>query len=209
MRIYLLIFSLFFTLSVSAQTAFKAVKDTNALKQKIDKMSKQTNTLESDFVQTKHLSALSDKIISKGHFCFQKQNLLRWEYFSPYLYTIVINKDKMLIKDGKKVKKYDINSNKVFKEINDVMISCVNGDILKSNKFKISYFENDKFYKLELVPHSKGMKESLKKIVLYFDKNVSSVVKLDMIEPTGDNTLIEFSNKKINAIIPPEKFTLK
>lgn len=205
----ILLFLSFFTVQVNAQTAFKPVKDTSALKQKIDKMSKSTNSLESDFVQTKHLSALSDKIISKGHFCFQKQNYLRWEYFTPYQYTIVINQNKILIKDGQKVKKYDMNSNKVFKEINDVMVACVNGDILKSNKFKISYFENDKYYKLELIPQVKGMKESLKKIVMYFDKSVSSVVKLDMIEPSDDNTLIEFSNKKINAPIDPKKFVLK
>ena len=88
-------------------------------------------------------------------------------------------------------------------------VACLEKLLKQLHIYKISFFENDKFYKLELVPISKGMKESLKKIVLYFDKNVSSVVKLDMIEPTGDNTLIEFSNKKINAIIPPEKFTLK
>lgn len=192
-----------------AQTAYKTVKDTILLKSKIDNMSKQTNSIESDFTQVKNLSMLSEKITSKGHFWFQKQNNLRWEYSEPYKYTIVINKDKILIKDEGKVKKYDMNSNKVFKEINDIMISCVNGDILSSNKFKIMYFENDKFYKLELSPNVKGMKESLKQINMYFDKNVTSVVKLDMLEPGDDATTIDFSNKKINATIAPEKFILK
>ena len=53
------------------------------------------------------------------------------------------------------------------------------------------------------------MKQSLKRIDMYFDKNVSGVVKLDMIEPTDDNTIIEFNNKKQNQPIPPEKFILK
>ena len=116
--------------TVFAQTAYKSVIDTILLKSKIDNMSKQTNSIESDFTQVKTLSMLSEKITSKGHFWFQKQNNLRWEYSEPYKYTIVINKDKILIKDEDKIKKYDMNSNKVFKEINDIMISCINGNIL-------------------------------------------------------------------------------
>ena len=129
--------------TVFAQTAYKPLKDTLQLKSKIDIMSKQTNSIESDFVQVKNLSMLSEKITSKGHFWFQKQNNLRWEYSEPYKYCIVINKDKILIKDENKVKKYDMNSNKVFKEINDIMISCVNGNILNSNKlFPLTNFKN-------------------------------------------------------------------
>lgn len=194
---------------VSAQSAFKPVKDTVALKARIDNMSKVTNSIESDFTQVKDLSMLSEKITSKGHFYFQKKNNLRWEYTTPYKYIIVINQDKIFIKDENKLKKYDMNSNKVFKEINDIMISCVNGDILKSNKFKISFFENDTYYKLELIPTMKGMKESLKKINMYFDKSVTSVVKLDMLEPSDDITTLDFSNKKLNGTIPVEKFILK
>lgn len=209
-RNFIVLISLMFCSSlVSAQSAFKPVKDTVSLKARIDNMSKVTNSIESDFTQVKDLSMLSEKITSKGHFYFQKKNNLRWEYTTPYKYIIVINQDKIFIKDENKLKKYDMNSNKVFKEINDVMISCVNGDILKSNKFKISFFENDTYYKLELIPTMKGMKESLKKINMYFDKSVTSVVKLDMLEPSDDITTLDFSNKKLNAPIPVEKFILK
>jgi outer membrane lipoprotein-sorting protein len=201
---------------ISAQTGFKSVKDTTLLKSKISNMSKQITSIESDFVQVKNVSMLSEKITSKGHFWFtqkeekgQKVNNLKWEYTSPYQYTILINKDKILIKDENKVKKYDMNSNKVFKEINDIMIACVNGNILNSDKFKIAYFENETYYKLELLPIMNGMKESIKKINMYFDKNVTSVGKLEMIEPGDDITTIDFSNKKLNAPIAPEKFMLK
>jgi len=197
------------TISLPAQTGFKPVKDTILLKEKINRVSKETNSLESDFVQVKTLSMLSEKITSKGHFCFKKDNLLRWEYVSPYTYIIVINKEKVLIKDENKLKKYDMNSNKIFKEINDIMISCINGNILNSNKFKIAYSENDKGYRLELTPLAKGMKESLKKIYMYFDKAVTSVIKLEMVEATDDFTVIDFTNKKVNGDIPAEKFILK
>ncbi len=188
---------------------FKIVKDTAALKQKIESMSKATISIESDFIQEKNLSMLSEKIISKGHFVFKKENLLRWEYSTPSKYLIVINKEKVVIKDEKKTTKYDMNSNKVFKEINDIMLSCVQGTIFKSNKFKTSYYENDKFYKLELIPQVKNMKETFKKINLYFDKNVTSVAKMEMIESNEDLTSIDFINKKLNAPVAETIFIVK
>lgn len=205
---FLFIISLFVGLSGFSQV-FKSVKDTTALKQKIEAMSKSTQSIESDFIQEKNLSALTEKIISKGHFTFKKENLLRWEYFSPYKYLIVINKEKIWIKDEKKTSKYDMNSNKVFKEINDIMLSAVQGTVFKSNKFKTSYQENDKLYKLELIPLDKNMKQSFKKINLYFDKNVTSVTKMEMVENNEDTTTLEFSNKKLNGQIADAIFTVK
>lgn len=198
-----------FIAQITIAQNFKAVKDTNALKQKIEAMSKTVNSIESDFTQEKNLSMLSEKIISKGHFKFKKENMLRWEYNSPYKYLIVINKEKIWIKDEKKTQKYDMNSNKVFKEINDIMMACVQGNIFKSGKFKVSYFENEKYYKLELSPLQKNMKESLKKINMYFDKSVTSVNKLDMIEPNDDYTTLEFILKSQNAQLPDNIFTVK
>ena len=90
-----LLFILFPIISFSQN--FKIVKDTIALKQKIESMSKATMSIESDFTQEKNLSMLSEKIISKGHFVFKKENLLRWEYSSPSKYLIVISKDKVVI----------------------------------------------------------------------------------------------------------------
>ena len=195
--------------ALASAQGYKAMKDTVGFKQKIDLMAKNTKSIESDFVQVKDLSALTEKVTSKGHFCFKKENLLRWEYSTPYKYMILINKDKILIKDEAKVTKYDMNSNKVFKEINDLMIASVQGNILRSGKFRIVFLESEKDYKLELYPLVKGMKESLKKIDMYFDKAVSSVVKLQMEEPSGDTTLIEFLNKKLNGEIPDDKFLIK
>lgn len=203
-------FILIFLLPLTAfAQAFKAVKDTSALKQKIESMSKATSSIESDFTQEKNLAMLSEKIISKGHFAFKKDNLLRWEYSTPSKYLIVINKDKVMIKDEKKTSKYDMNSNKVFKEINDIMVSSVQGTIFKSRKFKTNYFENDKFYKLELIPQDKNMKDTFKKINLYFDKSVTSVAKMEMVEASEDVTLLDFSNKKLNAPIADNLFIIK
>jgi outer membrane lipoprotein-sorting protein len=207
-KVFNIIFLIIVAINVQSQT-YKTMKDTLTFKQGLDKMAKETQSIESDFTQVKNLSMLSEKITSKGHFWYGGPTLLRWEYFDPYKYIIAINKDKVLIKDEHKTKKYDMNSNKIFKEINDIMVACVNGKILSSGKFKVVYFESDKNFKLELIPLNKGMKESIQKINMYFDKQISSVIRLDMIEANADATTIDFSNKKLNQKIAIEKFHLK
>ena len=188
---------------------FSLVKDTAAFKQKMDTQSKIINSIESDFSQEKYLSVMSEKIISKGHFCFKKANMLRWEYFDPYKYIIAINKDKMYIKDNGKVNKYDINSNKMFKSINEMMMNTVQGNLLNNKDYKARIYENEKQYLLELSPLQKGAKDFLKVIQLYIDKADYAVVQVKMIEPSDDYTSIEFTNRKNNQSIDETKFILK
>ncbi|MEI6489266.1 MAG: outer membrane lipoprotein carrier protein LolA [Bacteroidota bacterium] len=188
---------------------FSLVKDTAAFKQKMDMQSKIINSIESDFSQEKYLSVMSEKIISKGHFCFKKANMLRWEYFDPYKYIIAINKDKMYIKDNGKVNKYDINSNKMFKSINEMMMNTVQGNLLNNKDYKARIYESEKQYLLELSPLQKGAKDFLKVIQLYIDKADYAVVQVKMIEPSDDYTSIEFTNRKNNQSIDETKFILK
>ena len=194
-----------------AQTpaGFKPVKDTSAFKQKMESQSKLINSIESDFIQEKYLSVMSEKIISKGHFCFKKINMLRWEYTDPYSYLIAINKDKMFIKDNGKVSKYDINSNKMFKSINEMMVNTVQGNLLNNKDYKARFYENEKQYLLELTPTQKAAKDFLKNIYLYIDKTDYAVVKVKMTEPGDDYTSIDFIDRKTNQPIGDEKFIIK
>lgn len=185
------------------------MKDTTAFKNKMEAQSKLTNTMESDFTQEKYLSVMSENIVSKGHFYFKKTNMLRWEYTTPYSYLIAINKDKMFIRDNSKVNKYDINSNKMFKSINEMMVATVQGNLLSNKDYKAKYYESDKFYLIELSPVQKAAKDFLKSIQLYINKTDYAVEKVKMIEPSEDYTSIDFSNRKTNQPIGDEKFTVK
>lgn len=198
-----------FTISAQVPAGYKPVKDTAAFKQQMQAQSKLVNTIESDFTQEKYLSVMSEKIITKGHFLFKKVNMLRWEYTDPLKYLIAINKDKMFIKDNGKVSKYDINSNKMFKSINEMMVNTVQGNLLNNKDYKAKYYENENFYLLELSPLQKGAKDFLKVIQLYIDKKDYAVVKVKMIEPSDDYTMIDFSNRKTNQPIGDEKFIVK
>ena len=211
MKKQLLILFLFLPFLIYSQppAGFKTMKDTLVFKQKMQEQSKLINSMESNFIQEKYLSVMSEKIITKGHFYFKKVNMLRWEYTDPYKYVIAINKDKMFIKDNNKITKYDINSNKMFKSINEMMMNTVQGNLLNNMDYKHTFYENEKNYLIELTPVQKGAKDFLKNIYLYVDKTDYSVVKVKLTEPGDDYTTIDFTDRKSNQPIADEKFTVK
>ncbi len=211
MRNYVLLFFTFFSLMSFAQApkGFTSIKDIADFKKKFAEASKAVNTIKSDFTQEKNLSVLSEKIKSKGVFMFMKQNRTRMEYTSPFKYLLVINGDKVFIKDEQKSNSFSSKSNKIFENINKIMIDCVQGTALENKNFTSVVYENDKQYLLELTPKLKAFKDFFKKINIFIDKKDYSVNKFDMIEASGDNTVITFTNKQFNTNVTDANFVVK
>ena len=121
---------------------------------------------------------------------------------------MVMNGDKMLVRDNEKENKINVKSNKLFQQVNRIMIDCVQGTILDSKDFTTKVFENDKTYLLEMTPTSKSLREFFETIVLTVEKSDYSVKSIEMNEPAGDKTTISFKNKKINETVPDAVFAL-
>lgn len=184
--------------------------DVPGFKSKLESMAGKINTIESDFVQEKNLSVLSNTIVSKGHFCYKKDNNIRWEYVQPYKYLIIISGGKIFIKEDQGQKQYDIESNRIFREMNNFISGCIQGDILKNEKdFQAGYFENEKNYFVTLVPKAESMRKMLNEVQIWFDRNDLTVLRIKMLETGGDYTKIDFVGKKLNTQIPLEKFSFK
>jgi len=189
---------------------FKEMRDTAGFIQQLNAMTNSLKSIESDFKQEKNMTMLEEKIISKGTFCFKKPGLIRWQYNEPYKYLVIINNSKVLIKDENKTNKFDMKSNKIFRKVNDLLTDCMQGTVLsKRTEYRVSFFENESFFIVKLIPLTKSMKEFIGNIQLYFDRKDYSVSRIDMVEPSGDNTLISFKNKKINQPVTNEKFIIK
>ena len=121
-----------------------------------------------------------------------------------------MNGDKVLIKDEKKENRFDAASNKVFTEINSIMVGSIRGTILNENKkFKIDYHESAEFNLVKLIPLSQQLKVYINEIRIFFNKINYSVARLEIEEPSGDFTKIEFSGLKINTPVSDEIFSVR
>jgi outer membrane lipoprotein-sorting protein len=197
-------------ISLNAQYAgFSPVADPAKFKTDFSAATQKIVSIKSDFVQEKNLAMLSEKIISKGKFWFKKENQVRMEYSQPYPYLMILNKDKVFIKDGQKENKISTRSNKLFQQINKIMIDCMQGTALNNPDFKTKLFENKTNSLIELTPVTKGLKELFRSIVVLVDRKDFSVARIEMLELSDDNTLIRFTNKELNAAVPDSLFTIR
>lgn len=184
-------------------------EDASEVINRISEVSKSTQSIESHFTQTKEISVIREKLISKGVFYFKKEKLLRWEYTDPFPYLVIFNNDRIYIKDEDSENHINIQSNKVFREINNILIGAVKGTLLSDSKnFQCSISDLRDLYQAVLVPKNPRIKETLSEIILYFNKSDYTVEKLVLREVSGDYTSIEFSSKKINQNFGNEKFAI-
>ena len=188
---------------------FTPFNDTLSLIAKINNANTFIQSLECDFTQEKYLSIMSEKVVSKGKLFFKSPNLFRWEYSLPYVYIIVFNNGKIIIKDEGKIKKFDASSNKNFTELNDNLTSIVQGKLFnKRNEYQYKYQESEKHFLVSLFPQAKKLKDLFSSILVYFNKGDFSVYAIKLVESQKDYTLIRFSNRKNNMTISNEKFIL-
>jgi outer membrane lipoprotein-sorting protein len=211
MRKLLFIFSLLIiAMATDAQYAgYTPVADLPKFKTAFAATALKTTSIKSDFTQDKNLSMLSEKISSKGNFWFKKDSRVRMEYTTPFKYLMILNKDKVYVKDGAKESKVSTKSNKMFQQINKIMIDCMQGTMLDNTDFKTRVFENKTAALVELTPVSKGMKEMFRSINVVVDKKDFSVTSIQMLELSGDNTIMRFTNKELNAAIADNLFDIK
>src|SRR5450432_432547 len=188
---------------------YKPVADLASFKTQFAAAAQHTQAIKSDFVQDKNLSLLSEKITSKGKFWFKKDNLVRMEYNQPFQYLVIINNNNVFVKDGDKENKISTKSNKLFQQINRMMVDCVQGTALNNPDFKVAVYESAQAYLVELSPLAKGMKDYFKNINIILSKKDYSVNKLEMYELSGDNTVISFINKELNAAVADALFVIK
>lgn len=190
-------------------SGYSPVADLAKFKVAFAAASQKTNSIKADFVQEKNLGMLSEKIISKGNFWFKKDSRVRMEYHTPFKYLMILNKDKVYVKDGAKESRVSTKSNKMFQQINRIMIDCMQGTTLDNTDFKTKVFENKNNALVELTPVAKGLKEMFKTINVVVDKKDYSVLSIQMQELSGDNTLMHFTNKELNVPIPDNLFDIK
>ena len=201
-QILFILFIILLPFGVFAQTS-----EEQKIVNKINKFNSEISSIECDFVQTKHLQILNDKMVSYGKMYYQQPDKLRWEYILPYSYVFSINNNTVLLKKGEHLDIIDVNKNKMFKEIVRIMMSSIVGNCLNDlYTFDLHIEETEKEWNITLLPKKKEMKKMWEKLILHFDLKNKYVSQVEMYENTGDYTIIELKNVKINKSISTDIF---
>ncbi len=198
----------FSSIVLAQNSEIKPVADIDNLKSKLETHSNNTNTIESDFIQKKHLWMLNEVLISKGKFLFKKENNVKWKYTSPIEYTIIIHGGIFTIINNHKINEFHIDSNPLFQEINNMIVTAIRGDFIDNSDFNAEFFEDQVNYLAKLSPTNANVNSILENIEIYFDKKNMQVVKVVFYEPGDDFTSIAFLNKKLNSELLDDRFKI-
>ena len=197
-----------FLFSVAQYPGYILLNHPETFKKSFAQATATTESIQSDFKQEKSLSMLSENINSNGKFWYRKNDKIRMEYVQPYSYIMILNGGKIFTKEGQKENKISANSNKVFQQINRILIDCVGGSMLDNPDFQSRIFENSGTYLVELIPIAKNLKELYKNINILIDKKDYTATAIEMFELSGDKTIIRFQNKVLNAQIKDSVFNI-
>ncbi len=180
------------------------------IRQKVAAAAQAMTSLQCDFVQTKQLKMLNDKMASEGKMYYSQKDKLRWEYVKPYQYIFIMNGDRVLLKNKERSDVIDVRQNKIFREIARIMMSSVVGDCLSDDRtFKTSISTADGQWVATLLPQRKDMKQMFQKIILHFDQRQATVSRVELVEKNGDQTTIDLKNIRKNETIAPRTFAVE
>ena len=189
--------------------SFTPVKDEAALRQRIEAASRNIKTIQCDFTQEKNMSMLADKAVSKGRFYFSRDSKVRLEYLQPVKNLIVMNDGRMMIQNDKKTQQMDMHRNRVFQQLNNIIVGSVNGSLFSGIDFSARFFESKDKVKVELTPLSKTIKNFISTITIVLDAKDFTAQSIVMSENSGDNTILSFSNKQLNGTVDASLFAVK
>lgn len=190
------------------QTALSQAQQKQTI-EKIDKAAQSVKTMQCSFTQVKSMKMMKNTINSEGNMWFAKPGKLRWQYTKPYGYTFIMNGSKAYMKSAKSTTTVDVNKNKMFKQIADVIMGCiVGGNMSKTGYFNVAMHKNGNTIYANLTPLKKELKQLYSSIVLYFNPSLTMVTKVEMKEKNGDTTTITLSGIKTNGNISEKTFSL-
>lgn len=179
------------------------------VKQEISQVAAKMKSMRCDFIQTKHLKMLNDKMVSKGRMYYQQGNKLRWEYESPYKYVFILNDSKVVLKNNGRNDVIDVNQNKMFREIVRIMMNTVVGKCLTDEKdFKVGIETSATEYAATLIPLRKDLKQMFSKIALHFNRQKKMITQVELSEKNGDITVIDLKNVQTNVSISTTMFSV-
>ncbi|MGV0830450.1 outer membrane lipoprotein carrier protein LolA [Empedobacter brevis] len=206
MKTKIFILFVFFNLTIFAQESKMSNSEIEKFKKDIVSDSKKIQTLTADFTQYKVMSFLDKPIVSKGKLYLQNPKAMRWNYTQPIDYNVIFNNGKIYINDEGKKSSVDLQGNKKFEKLNQLIVGSVSGNLFDTNDFVITFSKTDKARIAKLQPKLKDVKKYIKEIQLTFYSGQSTVTEVKLIEPSDDYTKILFTNKSLNQTINASVF---
>jgi len=168
--------------------------------------SEKIQSLTSIFRQTKILSLFKDPVVFNGRFALQKPDKLLWEFTAPLPSSLIFNGDSgTRCIEKKPPEAFNLASDPIMKIIAGQMWGWLEGNYSRlGDKYAIELTAPET---LTITPEDLETTKFIATVVITFDGELVQPQKVEITEPDGDMTIIEFSEYKLNPFLSPKIFT--
>ncbi len=199
---FLLLFS---AMAMQAQPDGSPLQNMDDFKQKVQEQSGSIRTIESAFVQEKHLSVLIEPARSSGIFYYSNEGNVRWEYRKPTQQSIILNDGNVTMITEGEIEKTNARAAKAYQRMNALMADVIHGDAFGNEAFEYAFYRLSPFVRVEMTPQESAISAHIEKIELFFNSD-HRVEQLVIYEPGGDFTSYRFSDQQYNQALPEGVF---
>jgi len=168
--------------------------------------SRNFQSIKADFVQKRTLPILTKPLFSEGRFFFNTSGSLRWEYFSP-LRNVMLQK-------GDSIKFYYFSEG-IWKPELIQAVESRRMVLAEISRWFQGHFDESKAFKhptfsghpvrIVLTP-VEGIDKFIQRIEVVLSTRPGVIDRVEIEEPGGSRTSIEFKKVEINSKIPSELF---
>ena len=167
----------------------------------------QIHSISAIFTQKKNLRILARPLVSKGRFYYRAPGDLRWEYRSPIKNVLLVHGDKVAMyvwnKDGfTKDQGPQLEATRIVME---QIASWLNGNFHDNRAF-IPKLEQGNPAKIVLIPAKDYLAKFIKRITLTLSGTSGAISLIEILEPQGSSTTIDFSHIALNTPLSDTTF---
>ncbi len=161
-----------------------------------------------DFVQQRHLSVLSEPLRSQGICFFEAPDKLRWELTAPFRTVLIYNASRVAKFEMEKdhLRKMNFGGGDMMRKVLKQIISWMQGDFNSAEGIYDLRIEKGAPAKLELIPKSEKLRQSLHSIQLFVHASTYRVFRVRIQESDTDYIQIDFKHMAENLGLPPALF---
>jgi len=163
-------------------------------------------SVKADFLQKRYLKILTKPLLSEGKLCFYIPDSLRWEYLNP-LRSVMLQK-------GNTIQIYNFSEG-VWKPEMAQAVEARRMVLAEISQWFQGHFDESAAFKhlyspgpparVTMVP-GEGINRFIQRIEIVLSVRPGVIDRVEIEEPGGSRTTIEFRNVEINPSFPSEVF---
>ena len=177
------------------QTAAAQGLSSDEMKKRILESGSRMESIVCDFVQTKTMSLLDEKMVSTGKMTYVSPDVLAWEYTSPVNYAFRMKGSTVSLERDGTLETFDVKDNKMIREIARLIMGSIAGSTISNEgTFRTTVEDAGGEWIATMVPVRKDAQKLWTSLVLRFSPVRRCAIGIVMNEASGDITAIDFKN---------------